>query len=116
MWVGWLTTDRMCGSATSSSVRVTEQVISNMRSAWPAPAAPTSGRTDHKRAFPATLVSMPTTDRPLVVSAVVADGVVGSFGLGVTAEVFGYDRTALGLPRFDFARSEEHTSELQSHE
>src|SRR4051794_4478830 len=114
MWVGWLTTDRMCRSATSSSVRVTGQVISNMRSAWPAPAAPASGRTDHKRAFPATLVSMPTTDRPLVVSAVVADGVVGSFGLGVTAEVFGYDRTALGLPRFDFALVAETPGEVRT--
>jgi transcriptional regulator GlxA family with amidase domain len=46
---------------------------------------------------------MTTTDRPLVVSAVVADGLVGSFGLGVAAEVFGYDRRAMGLPRFDFA-------------
>jgi transcriptional regulator GlxA family with amidase domain len=45
---------------------------------------------------------MAETDRPLVVSCVVADGLVGSFGLGVAAEVFGYDRTALGLPRFDF--------------
>jgi transcriptional regulator GlxA family with amidase domain len=34
---------------------------------------------------------------------VVADGLVGSFGLGVSAEVFGYDRRAMGLPRFDFA-------------
>jgi transcriptional regulator GlxA family with amidase domain len=41
--------------------------------------------------------------RPLVVSAVVADGLVGSFGLGVAAEVFGYDRRAMGLPPFDFA-------------
>jgi transcriptional regulator GlxA family with amidase domain len=41
--------------------------------------------------------------RPLVVSVVVADGLVGSFGLGVCAEVFGYDRRAMGLPRFDFA-------------
>ena len=40
--------------------------------------------------------------RPLVVSAVVADGMVGAFGLGVAAEVFGYDRRAMGLPRFDF--------------
>src|SRR5918912_2130306 len=39
---------------------------------------------------------------PLVVSVVVADGLVGSFGLGVCAEVFGYDRTSMGLPRFDF--------------
>jgi transcriptional regulator GlxA family with amidase domain len=39
----------------------------------------------------------------MVVSAIVADGVVGSFGVGVTSEVFGYDRTELGLPRFDFA-------------
>ncbi|WP_448615440.1 helix-turn-helix domain-containing protein [Modestobacter sp. URMC 112] len=46
---------------------------------------------------------MDHTARPLVVSAVVADGSVGSFGLGVAAEVFGYDRRALGLPRFDFA-------------
>src|SRR4051794_1840953 len=40
--------------------------------------------------------------RPLVVSVLVADGLVGSFGLGVAAEVFGYDRRHLGLPRFDF--------------
>ena len=40
--------------------------------------------------------------RSLVVSTVVADGLVGSFGLGVAAEVFGYDYTRLGLPRFDF--------------
>src|SRR5215218_8430241 len=40
--------------------------------------------------------------RPLVVSVVVADGLVGSFGLGVCAEVFGYDRRAMGLPEFDF--------------
>src|SRR3954467_2943325 len=40
--------------------------------------------------------------RPLVVSVVVGDGLVGSFGLGVAAEVFGYDRGYLGLPRFDF--------------
>jgi transcriptional regulator GlxA family with amidase domain len=44
-----------------------------------------------------------STDRPLVVSVVVADGLVGSFGLGVCAEVFGYDRRHMGLPRFDFA-------------
>jgi transcriptional regulator GlxA family with amidase domain len=46
---------------------------------------------------------MAEKDRPLVVSVVVADGLVGSFGLGVCAEVFGYDRRAMGLPRFDFA-------------
>ena len=40
--------------------------------------------------------------RPLVVSVVVADGLVGSFGLGVCAEVFGYDRRDMGLPQFDF--------------
>ncbi|MBB3085015.1 helix-turn-helix domain-containing protein [Geodermatophilus sabuli] len=45
---------------------------------------------------------MTASGRPLVVSTVVADGLVGSFGLGVAAEVFGYDRTAMGLPRFDF--------------
>jgi transcriptional regulator GlxA family with amidase domain len=45
---------------------------------------------------------MTTTDRPIVVSLVVADGLVGSFGLGVAAEVFGYDRRAMGLPLFDF--------------
>ena len=42
------------------------------------------------------------SDRPLVVSVVVTDGLVGAFGLGVCAEVFGYDRTHMGLPRFDF--------------
>jgi transcriptional regulator GlxA family with amidase domain len=46
---------------------------------------------------------MALPDRPLVVSVVVADGLVGSFGLGVCAEVFGYDRTRMGLPEFDFA-------------
>ncbi len=46
---------------------------------------------------------MAAAHRPLVVSVVVADGLVGSFGLGVCAEVFGYDRQDVGLPRFDFA-------------
>ena len=46
---------------------------------------------------------MTLPDRPLVVSAVVADGLIGSFGLGVSHEVFAYDRRHLGLPRFDFA-------------
>src|SRR5688500_11157621 len=41
--------------------------------------------------------------RPLVVSVVVADGLVGSVGLGGCAEVFGYGRRSMGLPRFDFA-------------
>jgi len=57
---------------------------------------------------------MDTTERPLVVSAVVADGVVGSFGLGVTSEVFGYDRTALGLPHFDFGLVTEHPGEVRT--
>jgi transcriptional regulator GlxA family with amidase domain len=41
--------------------------------------------------------------RPLVVSCVLADGLVGTFGLGVSSEVFGYDRRHMGLPGFDFA-------------
>ena len=45
---------------------------------------------------------MADPSRPLVVSVVVADGLVGSFGLGVCAEVFGYDRRDMGLPLFDF--------------
>src|SRR3954468_22980148 len=45
---------------------------------------------------------MAAAERPLVVSVVVADGLVGSFGLGVCAEVFGYDRRDMGLPEFDF--------------
>ena len=57
---------------------------------------------------------MQATDRPLVVSAVVEDGVVGSFGLGVTTEVFGYDRTAIGLPRFDFALVTERPGVVQT--
>ncbi len=36
------------------------------------------------------------------VVAVVYDG-VGAFGLGVVSEVFGYDRSADGLPSYDFA-------------
>src|SRR3982751_5850810 len=46
---------------------------------------------------------MAENGRPLVVSVVVADGLVGSFGLGVCAGGFGYDRRHMGLPRFDFA-------------
>src|SRR3954452_23473458 len=46
---------------------------------------------------------MTLPDRALVVSAVVADGLIGSFGLGVSHEVFAYDRRHLGLQRFDFA-------------
>jgi transcriptional regulator GlxA family with amidase domain len=45
---------------------------------------------------------MTENGRPLVVSVVVADGLIGAFGLGVCAEVFGYDRRHMGLPRFDF--------------
>src|SRR3954464_13720003 len=45
---------------------------------------------------------MADPDRPLGVRVGVADGLVGSFGLGVSAEVFGYDRRHMGLPRFDF--------------
>src|SRR3712207_197227 len=45
---------------------------------------------------------MARNGRPLVVSTVVADGLVGSFGLGVAAEVFGYHRRDMGVPRFDF--------------
>jgi len=36
------------------------------------------------------------------VVALTYDG-VGAFGLGVVTEVFGYDRSASGLPRYDFA-------------
>jgi transcriptional regulator GlxA family with amidase domain len=46
---------------------------------------------------------MTDTQRPIVVSAIVADRLMGTFGIGVAAEVFGYDRTHLGLPAFDFA-------------
>src|SRR5215213_2815640 len=45
---------------------------------------------------------MAPADRPLVVSVVCADQLIGTFGLGVCHEVFGYDRRAMGLPRFDF--------------
>jgi transcriptional regulator GlxA family with amidase domain len=39
---------------------------------------------------------------PYNVAAVVNDG-CGTFGVGVAHEVFGYDRTDRGMPRFDFA-------------
>lgn len=45
---------------------------------------------------------MHPADRPRV-SLLVADGALGPFGLGVANEVFGYDYTRFGLPRFDFA-------------
>ncbi|MGY1672095.1 helix-turn-helix domain-containing protein [Geodermatophilus sp. SYSU D00710] len=57
---------------------------------------------------------MTGSDRPLVVSAVVADGLVGSFGVGVAAEVFGYDRRHMGLPRFDFALVSERPGVLRT--
>src|SRR5919199_1386856 len=57
---------------------------------------------------------MAAKDRPLVVSVVVADGLVGSFGLGVCAEVFGYDRRHMGLPRFDFGLVTETPGVLRS--
>src|SRR3954469_22036895 len=45
---------------------------------------------------------MAASNRPLVVSVVCADQLFGSLGLGVSHEVFGYDRRHMGLPRFDF--------------
>src|SRR3569833_1386291 len=47
---------------------------------------------------------MAASHRPLVVSVVCADQLIGSFGLGVCREVFGYDRRHMGLPKFDFGR------------
>jgi transcriptional regulator GlxA family with amidase domain len=57
---------------------------------------------------------MADPDRPLVVSVVVADGLVGSFGLGVSAEVFGYDRRHMGLPAFDFGLVAEAPGQLRT--
>ncbi|RZU33309.1 helix-turn-helix domain-containing protein [Blastococcus saxobsidens] len=57
---------------------------------------------------------MSLPDPPIVVSALVADGLVGSFGVGVAAEVFGYDRRQLGLPRFDFALVSEQPGLLRT--
>ncbi|TFV53333.1 helix-turn-helix domain-containing protein [Blastococcus sp. TF02A_35] len=51
---------------------------------------------------------MALPDRPLVVTVIVADRLVAPFGLGVCNEVFGYERTRLGLPRFDFGIAAEH--------
>src|SRR4051812_44714499 len=45
---------------------------------------------------------MAPSDRAVVGSVVLGEGLVGSFGLGVCHEVFGYDRRHMGLPRFDF--------------
>ncbi|KQS73621.1 helix-turn-helix domain-containing protein [Modestobacter sp. Leaf380] len=44
-----------------------------------------------------------TAQRPLVVSVLACDGALGAFGLGVASEVFGYDHTRFGMPRFDLA-------------
>jgi transcriptional regulator GlxA family with amidase domain len=57
---------------------------------------------------------MPHPARPLLVTLVVADGLVGSFGLGVTTEVFGYDRRSMGLPSFDFALASETPGVLRT--
>ena len=53
-------------------------------------------------------------ERILTASVVVADGLVGSFGLGVCAEVFGYDRRHMGLPQFDFGLVTEQPGVLRS--
>jgi transcriptional regulator GlxA family with amidase domain len=55
-----------------------------------------------RQVAPSALTLMAEGDRPLIVSVVVADGLVSSFGLGVAAEVFGRDRRDIGLPQFDF--------------
>ncbi|MCV2490399.1 helix-turn-helix domain-containing protein [Geodermatophilus sp. YIM 151500] len=57
---------------------------------------------------------MRASDRPLVVSVLVADGLVGTFGLGVAAEVFGYDHRAKGLPAFDFGLVAERPGVLRT--
>jgi transcriptional regulator GlxA family with amidase domain len=49
-----------------------------------------------------------------VVSLVVGEGLVASFGLGVSNEVFGYDRPEIGLPRFDFALVAEQPGVLRT--
>lgn len=56
----------------------------------------TSGRTDHDRNFSATLAVVRDVAAVLLQNS-------GGFGLGVVGEVFGFDRSAVGLPRFDFA-------------
>jgi transcriptional regulator GlxA family with amidase domain len=57
---------------------------------------------------------MSELSHPTVVSVVVADGLIGGFGLGVAAEVFGYDRRSMGLPQFDFALVAEHPGLLRT--
>ncbi|WP_104523671.1 helix-turn-helix domain-containing protein [Blastococcus atacamensis] len=57
---------------------------------------------------------MPLPDRPLVVTVVLADRLVAAFGLGVCNEVFGYERTRLGLPRFDFGIAAEEPGVLRT--
>lgn len=49
------------------------------------------------------LSGMTESARPLVVSVLVGDGLIGAFGIGVAAEVFGYDHRWMGLPAVDFA-------------
>src|SRR5262249_58317629 len=46
---------------------------------------------------------LPYTGRMLSSVAVLAYQGVSAFGLGVTAEVFGCDRSGEGLPRYDYA-------------
>src|SRR5512142_2541614 len=68
-----------------------------MRGACAARTTAASGRTDHHRAIPAILGGVL---RNVAVAA--CDG-VAPFELGVLCEVFGLDRTAQGLPGYDFA-------------
>jgi transcriptional regulator GlxA family with amidase domain len=56
-----------------------------------------SGRIDKTQYFPATMGSMLSS-----VAVLAYDG-VSTFGLGVTVEIFGCDRSADGLPAYDFS-------------
>jgi len=47
------------------------------------------------------------------VVALVHEG-TGAFGLGVASEVFGYDRSSRGLPRFDFALAGQRTGTVRT--
>jgi hypothetical protein len=69
-----------------------------MRELWAGPAAPASGRNANVHEFPAILGARMLRD-----VCVLAFDQAPVFEIGVLCEVFGLDRSADGLPRFDFA-------------
>src|SRR5690349_4956298 len=81
--------------------------VRSMRRWWAIAPEPASGRTAHFRYDPA------MRQRPPTVVALVFEP-VASFELGVACEVFGLDRSEMGVPRFRFLVCSDKTGIVQT--